>query len=90
MSNKINPDSVVLEQLDDQWQKMAMLLLWKLAGKQQVRVTAKDMEAMTSAFAPGMPIIFVYGQFDAFAFQLVDEDKAAGLAAYDATLKGTS
>lgn len=88
---KVNPDSVVLEQLDDQWQKVAAFILWKTVGRSgAVRVTLEDMKALEAAFAPGIPVIFTHGQHDAFEFSLVTEDRAKALAAHDATMRGAA
>ena len=83
--SKINQDSVILQQLDGQWQKMCMLILWKTSGRQVVRVTAEDMAKCAKEFAPGSPVIFTHGMSDAIEFSIVDEKRAAALAEYDAT-----
>lgn len=85
MDGKINPESVILQQLDNQWQKMAVFLLWKLAGRKVVRITGEDMAKCVAEFAPGAPVIFTHGMSDAIEFSLVDEERAKALAEYDAT-----
>ena len=87
---EVNPESVVLRQLDAQWQKIAMLILWKLAGTKKVRVSAKDIEAMANAFEPGIPMLYTHGHSDSFEFQIVDERAAARIAEYDKTQRGTA
>jgi hypothetical protein len=87
---KMNPDSVILEQVDGQWQKLAMLILWKLNGKGVVRITAEDMKACREQFEPGIPVIFTHGMSDAIEFSIVDEAQAARLAAHDATMRGAA
>jgi len=83
--NKVNQDSVILQQLDGQWQKMAMLLLWKLAGRKVVRITGEDMARCAKEFAPGAPVVFTHGMSDAIEFSIVDEERAKAFAEYDAT-----
>ena len=88
--NKLNPDSVILQQLDGQWQKIAMLLLLKLAGREKVRITHAEMESLTKQFAPGIPVLMTHGHFDSIDFQVIDEAAARRLADYDAQMRGTA
>lgn len=85
---KLNPESTVLQQLDEHWQKMAALILWKLAGSKQIRITANDIQALNDAFAPGGPVIYTHGHKDSLEFQIVDGATAERLAAHDAKIKG--
>lgn len=87
---KINPDSVVLQQLDGQWQKIAALLLWKLSPKAVVRIMGADIEAFNAAYAPGGPVVFTHGMIDRFEFSLVTEEAAKRLAEHDATMRGNA
>lgn len=86
----LTPDSTVLAQVDGYWQKLFAMLLWKLKGTERVRVTAADIEAMATAFAPEGPVVFTHGHFDSFDFQLVTREAAERIAAHDATQRGTS
>lgn len=85
----MTPDSVVLQQLDGYWMKIATLLLFKLKGRDQVRITGDDMKALEKAFAGG-PVLYTHGHADGFSFQVVDEAAAARLAAHDQTMRGTA
>ncbi len=84
----INPDSTVLQQVDGQWQKLAALILWKLKGREVVRITGADIEKMRAEFAPGVAVVFTHGLSDAIEFSIVDEAAAARLAEHDKTLRG--
>lgn len=86
----LNPDSTVLQQVDGQWMKLATLILWKTAGRGKVTITAADMQAMSDAFAPGIPTLMTHGHVDSFDFQIIDAEAAERLAAHDATQRGTS
>lgn len=88
--NNLTPDSVVLQQLDGHWQKMAAFLLWKLKGGEMVRLTHQDIEACGAAFAPHGPVLFTHGHSDSIEFQVVDMDAARRLAAHAQTMKGTA
>lgn len=85
---ELNPDSVVLRQMDGQWQKFAMFLLFKLAGREQVRLHADDMRKCLDEFEPGMPVLYTHGHKDSIDFQVVDEAAAASLVAHDRTMRG--
>lgn len=87
---KINPDSLVLQQVDGQWQKIAAFILWKCAGTGKVVITAEDMAAMTENFAPGMPCIFTHGKAESFEFSLVTEAEATRLAEFDRQTRKSS
>lgn len=89
-TEKINPDNLMLQQADGQWQKFAMFILWKLAGTGVVKITADDMKAMTDAYVPGIPVIFIHGHSDSIEFSIVDEAAARRLAAHDANMRGSS
>ncbi len=84
----INPDSVVLNQLDGPWQELAMMILWKLNGDKPVNITAKDMESLLNHFNPGIPVLMVMGTADSLTFQVIDENKAQVLAEHEANQRG--
>ena len=88
--NILNPDSAILQQLDGQWQKVAALLLWKLAGVEKVTITCNDMEEMARQFHPGQPCIFTHGHQDSIDFQVLDEKAASRIAEFEATQRGSA
>lgn len=89
MSNALNPDSVMLQQVDGQWQKLAALIIWKLVGRDKpVTITAKDIEAMQASFSPGMGVILTHGHFDSIEFSLIDETAARRVGSHDAAMRG--
>lgn len=84
----VNPNSAILQQLEGQWQKMAMLILWKLAGKTKIRITDKDIAQFSRSFSPHGPALYTHGHVDSIEFQIVDKASADRLAAHDATMRG--
>jgi hypothetical protein len=84
----MTPDSSVLQQLDGQWQKIAMMLVWKLRGREMVRLTHADMEAFAREFAPGLPVLYTHGHSDSIDFTVIDEAAAIKLAAHEKTQQG--
>lgn len=83
-------DSPILDQIQDHWQKIASLLLWKLAKREQVCITAEDIKALQAEFNPGMGVIFVHGQSDRMLFQLVTEADARRIVVHNAGLGGNA
>lgn len=86
----LTPDSAVLQQVAEHWQKMAMLILWKTAGQQKVSITMADIQRFSAEFAPGVPVLYTHGHVDSFDFQVVDEAAAHRLAAHSKTMAGTA
>ena len=89
MTNKLN-DAPVLDQVDGQWQQLAMLILWKTSGRNVVKITAKEIEEFRKQFEPGIPVIFTHGHSDSIEFSIVDEKQAQKIAQHQATLRGRS
>jgi hypothetical protein len=67
-----------------------MLILWKLAGRSVVKITAEDMKRCRDEFEPGMPVILTHGHSDSVEFSIVTMEQADRLAAHDATLRGSA
>lgn len=83
-SNKVNPESSILQQVDGEWQKMCAFILWKTVGRGVVKIDIEDMKRPAVEFHPGFPVIFTHGHADAIEFSLVTEERAKVLAEYDA------
>ncbi len=80
----INPDSVVLQQVDGHWQKLTAIILWKLLPPGGVvKITADDIAAMHKHFAPEGPAVFTHGMVDGMEFSLVTAARARALAEFD-------
>jgi hypothetical protein len=88
--NNMTPDSVVLGQLDGHWQKLAAMLLWKIKGREMVRLTHEDIARFQAEFLPFEPVIFTHGHSDSIDFQIVTHEQAERLAAHDKTMRGTA
>lgn len=83
-------DAPVLDQVDGYWQKLAAFILWKTSGRNMVRITAEDMQAMEKAFAPGIPVILTHGHTDSLEFSLVTEEAAVRLAEHNKKIRGAA
>ncbi len=90
MNKIINPDSTIIQQLDGQWQRVAMQVIWKLARRKGVKITEKDMESLVKAFEPDGPVLLTHGYVDGIEFKLVNIKTAKRLAEYDAQMKGSA
>jgi hypothetical protein len=88
--HNMTPDSVVLEQLGEHWQKLAAMILWKLNGREKVTITHADIARFQAEFAPQEPVIFTHGHYDSIDFQIITHEQAERLAAHDQTMKGTA
>jgi len=86
----VNPDSTILQQVDGQWQKLAAMIVWKLAGTSTVRLTAGDMDRFNAEFSPGIPVLLTQGHADAIELQIVDEAAALRIADHDSKMRGSA
>jgi hypothetical protein len=69
----------VLDQLEGQWQKIAAVLVWKLAREKGVIVGDKDFEEIRRANADGQ-VFMTWGHYDSFEFRWMDRGAALKLA----------
>lgn len=84
MTHEINPDSMILRQLDGQWQKIAALLLWKFLKRgEAVTFTAAEMEQAFADYAPAGPVVMMNGSGDSISLSLITYDRAKEIAAYE-------
>lgn len=83
----LNPDSTVLQQMEGHWQKIATLLVWKLA-RAGVHITGQDMAEYGVQFAAGEAFLLTHGHHDSIELKIVSEIEARRLAEYDARFKG--
>lgn len=86
-THEINPDSTVLRQLDQQWEKIAALLVWKLA-RDGVQLKAADFERFTNETNAGEAVLFTRGSKDAIELSIVTAERARVLAEHDAAQSG--
>jgi hypothetical protein len=77
MSPAINPDSIVLEQLAEHWQKLAAVLVWKLTPK-GVTISHEDLKRF-----PADQVLLTHGHRESIEFRLVSLEEAHKLAAHD-------
>lgn len=86
---EVNPDSTVLQQLDQQWQKIAAVLVWKLA-RSGVTISGDDFEKFAQEGDAGQAVLFTHGHKDSIELSIVTAERARALAEYDAQQRGTS
>lgn len=87
---KINPDSVMLQQMDQQWAKFFQILLFKLKGREKVTITLQDIQAAVEAIEREGLTLLNHGRQDAIDFQLIDREAAMRLAEWDRQQRGTA
>ena len=83
LPQKINPESAMLQQVDGHWQKLAALLIFKLAGGRRVTITTQDMQALAANYAPGIPCVLTRGKPGCIELSLVTQAEAIRLAEFD-------
>lgn len=83
----MTPDSVILQQLEGHWQKMAMLILWKLHGEKKLTITGDDIKQFREEFEKrGGAVVYTHGHAESIDFQIVDHEAALKLQQYEAEL----
>lgn len=84
MTTKVlNPDSKILQQSEGQWQKLLMLVVWKLAP-QGVEITAEDMQkCMQEHAAGGGPALLTHGHENSIEYRVITFAEAERLAKLD-------
>lgn len=88
---EMNPDNAVLTQMREHWQKMFVLLLWKLSPDKRVFITHQDMHDYNAEFDSGRRILMTHGHKDSLEFGFVTVEEAEVLAAHDeATGRGNA
>lgn len=86
----INPESVMLQQAEGQWQKLLLLVLFKLKGRQPLVLTHAEIAACMAEFAPAAPTLLTHGLGDRIVFQVITQEQAQELAAHEARRFGTA
>lgn len=79
--NNLTPDSVVLQQVQQHWQKLFTFMLWKLAGRQKITLTDAEISQCMAEFAPGAPTLYTHGHAHSIDFQVVTPETAETIAA---------
>lgn len=85
MTNKINPESAMLEQSDGMWQRYMGLILLKLAPD-GVTISKEDIEAFAARGEDN--VVLAHGHFDSFSFKVVTREEAIRLAEWDKNQAG--
>jgi hypothetical protein len=86
--HEMNPEAVVLNQLREQWEKVAAVLVWKLA-RDGVRITFEDLEQFGRECVAGEAVLFTHGHKDSIEFAIVTAERARALAEHDRNQSGS-
>ena len=81
---EVNPESMILEQLREHWQRIATLLVIKAGG----HVTIDQADLAKSAALMDTHIMLTHGHADSVEFKIIPKEEGERLAAYDATRMG--
>jgi lauroyl/myristoyl acyltransferase len=85
---EINPEAVVLDQLRDQWEKIAAVLVWKLSRDKVVQITWQDLEQFQVEVDAGEAVMFTHGHKESIELSIVTASRAVELARHDAAQRG--
>ncbi len=81
-------EAPILDQLEGQWQKIAMALIFKLAGPNvRVNLHGDDFVKMAEHYAPGVPVLFTHGHADSFDLMVVDHEAAMRIVEHQKTMQ---
>ena len=89
-TEELNPESDVLQQTKEHWQKLFSLLMFKLSRYEHVFITTKDIEAFAKEEAAGNTVLMTYGHPDGFEFALITQERAKVLMEYEKTQAGNA
>jgi hypothetical protein len=87
---ELNPDSAILGQVRDHWEKIAALVIWKLAREKGVAITYLDMEQFNKESDAGEAVLLTWAHRDSIELKIVTREAALRIAAHDQTQRGTS
>lgn len=73
--------------IENYWQKIAMLLLFKFAKRQKVDLTLEEIQNFSKAFASD-PVLLCQENDLKFTFQLIEETLSQEILAYNRDLRG--
>ena len=85
---EMNPDAPILSQLQGEWQKLLIMVLWMTKGKEQLILGAKDMAAFGEAWGSEGPVLLTQGYPDGIKFKLISVAEAREIEAYEKTQRG--
>ncbi len=80
----------ILQQLDGQWQKIAMCLLFKLSRDEPVVITTEDFKRLTEYLADGDKQLLTWGHADSIELRIMKKEDALCLARQVEGLGGSS
>lgn len=80
----------ILQQLDGQWQKIAMALMFKLSREQPVVITTGDFQQLAEYIADGDKRLMTWGHWDSIELRIMKKADALRLARQVEDLGGSS
>ena len=82
--------ALILQQLDGQWQKIAMALLFKLSREQPVVITQDDFAKLAEYIADGDKQLMTWSHWDSIELRIMKKADALRLARQVESLGGSS
>lgn len=88
MTIKQMTDAPIVDQLQEHWNKVAAILVWKLAPE-GVEITDEDIQEFSRQSKAGETILAEIGRPNGFGFRIIDRAEAERLAAHQASQRGS-
>ena len=84
-------DAPVLDQLEGQWQKIAMAVIFKFVGSGvRVNLHADDFMKLAEHYAPGIPVLFTHGHANSLDLMVIDHAAAMRIAEHQKSTESGS
>lgn len=83
-------DAPVLDQVQEHWQKLMAVILWKYHKGETLTLTTADFQAYQRDFDAGNAIMFTHGHIDSIDLAIISAERAAAIAEHEKTQRGTA
>lgn len=81
-------DAPILDQVQEHWQKLMALVLWKFYRGETVKITHADMVAYQRDFDAGKAFLLTHGHYDSIDLAIIDAEAARALSEHQQTQTG--
>ena len=81
-------DAPVLDQVQEHWQKLMAVVLWKYHRGETVTLNAADFQGYQRDFDAGQAFMLTHGHYDSIELGIVDAERAKRIVEHDKTQRG--
>lgn len=83
-------DAPVLDQVQEHWQKLMAVVLWKYHKGATLTLNVADFQAYQRDFEAGNALMFTHGHVDSIDLAIITAERAAVIAEHQKTQGGTA